>query len=200
MNQKVSLLHALLAVGCIPAALQLLSLHPQISGPHRFVSDGIHRLLHIAIDGIYRPYSPSRNFEQDILDRLETQKRRAATSRTSTGAVDWLDDLERKSVRGYSPFPRQEFGDRKIRFFLDEDIWTNDIPLCETRDQFFAILINFLRFSGPRLGNDVKLLTKLARIGKGQFMDVTTFPSFLTLRGPIRLCSHIDGSKSLAYV
>jgi THO complex subunit 2 len=200
MNQKVSLLHALLAVGCIPAALQLLSLHPQISAPHRFVSDGIHRLLHIAIDGIYRPYSPSRNFEQDTLDRLDTQKRRAATSRTSTGAVDWLDDLERKSVRGYSPFPRQEFGDRKIRFFLDEDIWTDDIPLCETRDQFFAILINFLRFSGPRLGNDVKLLTKLARIGKGQFMDVTTFPSFLTLRGPIRLCSHIDGLKSLAYV
>jgi THO complex subunit 2 len=165
-------LHALLAIGCIPAALQLLSLHPQISGPYQFVSDGIHRLLHIAIEPIYRPYAPSRNFEQLALDRLEMQKRRAATSRTSVGAVDWLDDLERRSVRGYSPFPKQEFGDRKVRFFLDEDVWTSDIPICETIDDFYAIAINFLRFSGPRLGNDVTLLVKLARIGKGQFMNV----------------------------
>jgi THO complex subunit 2 len=177
MNQKVSLLHALLAVGCIPAALQLLSLHPQISGPHHFVSDGIHRLLHIAIDPIYRPYSPSSNFDQPTLDRLETQKRRAATNRTSTGAVDWLDDLERRTVRGYSPFPKQEFGDRKVRFFLDEDIWTIDIPICETLDDFYAIAMNFLKFSGPRLGNDVILLVKLARIGKGQFMNVISFRS-----------------------
>jgi len=175
MNQKISLLHALLAVGCISAALQLLSLHPQISGPHQFVSDGIHRLLHIAIEPIYRPYSPSSNFEQHTLNRLEMQKRRAATSRSTVGAVEWLVDLERRSVRGYSPFPKQEFGDRKVRFFLDEDIWTNDIPICETLDDFYAIVTSLLRFSGPRLGNDVNLLVKLARIGKGQFMEVRAF-------------------------
>ena len=172
-NQKVSLLHTLLAVGSLPAALQLLSLHPQISGPHSSISDCIHRTLHVSIDSIYSPYSPSRLFEKRVLDGLETQKKRAAASRTSTGNVEWLEDLERKSVRGYNPFPTQEYGDRKIRFFLDDEFWSNDIPICQTMDDFYPLAINLLRFSGPRLGNDVSLLVKLARIGKGQFLQVT---------------------------
>ena len=166
-------MHALLAVGSLPAALQLLSLHPQISGPHSSISDGVHRLLHISIDSIYAPYSPSRLFEKRVLDGLETQKKRAAVARTPTGNVEWLEDLERKSVRGYSPFPTQEFSDKKIRFFLDDDFWSNDVPICQTMDDFYAFAINLLRFSGPRLGNDVTLLVKLARIGKGQFLQVT---------------------------
>ena len=100
------------------------------------------------------------------------KKKRAATSRTPAGNVEWLENLERKSVRGYSPFPKQKLGDRKIRFFLDDDFWADDIPICETMDDFYAIVINLLRFSGPRLGNDVTLLAKLARIGKGQFLMV----------------------------
>jgi THO complex subunit 2 len=172
-NQKVQLLYALLAVGCIPAALLLLSLHPQISGPHSFVSDAIHRLLHVAIDSIYAPYSPSRLFDRDTLASLNAQRRRAASSRSSPGTVEWMEDLERRSVRGYSPFPKQEFGDRRVRFFLDDDIWMNDIPICETFEDFFAIAMNFFRFSGPRLGNDVSLMVKLARIGKSNFTNVS---------------------------
>jgi THO complex subunit 2 len=164
-----------LAVGSLPAAFQLLSLHPQISGPHECISDGIHRLLHVAINPIYRPYSPSRNFDEHVKDGLDVQRRRAAASRTSTGAVEWLDELERKSVRGYSPFPKQEYADLIVRFFLEDEVWTNDIPICETLDDFYHIASNLLRFSGARLGRDVSLLVKLARIGKGQFTDVTLF-------------------------
>jgi THO complex subunit 2 len=172
LNQKVSLLHALLAVGSLPAALQLLSLHPQISGPYQSVSDCIHRLLHVSIDAIYAPFSPARRFDYLGFERLGMVKRRAISNRTLGGTVDWLDDIDRKSVRGYSPFPEQEFGDRTVRFFLDDDLWTDDIPVCETMSDFYAIVVNLLRFSGPRIGNDVTLLVKLARIGKGQFLNV----------------------------
>lgn len=175
-------MQALLAVGAVPAALQLLSLHPQISGPHSAISDGIHRLLHVSIDSIYRPYSPLHRFGQNVVNRLDCQKKRAAANRTSTGNVEWLEDVELKSVRGYSPFPKQEYGDRKIRFFLDDDFWADDVPVCESMDDFYAIAVNFLRFSGPRLGNDVSLLVKLARIGKGQFLKVD--PSFDLRTGP----------------
>ena len=178
-NQKVSLLNALLAVGSLPAALQLLSLHPQISGPHVSVSDGIHRLLHISIATVYAPFSPSRFFEPRIIGGLESQRKRAAASRTNPGTVDWLEDLERKSVRGYSPFPNQEYGDRRIRFFLEDELWADDIPICENMDDFYAFAVNMLRFTGPRVGNDVSLLVKLARIGKGQFVNVSDRPSFV---------------------
>jgi THO complex subunit 2 len=169
LNQKVQLLHALLAVGSIPPALELLSLHPHISAPYSCISDGVHRLLHVAIEPIYAPLSPSTLFEARVAEGLATQRRRGANSRTIAGGVEWLEELERKSVRGYSPFPKQEYGDRRVRFFLDDDIWTDDIPVCETLDDFYSIVFNLLRFSGPRVGNDVTLLVKLARIGKAQF-------------------------------
>src|SRR5271156_2503896 len=171
-NQKAFLLHALLAVGCIPSALQLLSLHPQISAPYPSISDGIHRLLHISIQSIYSQFSPSRLFQTHVVERLGLQKRRAAPGRSTAGTVEWLEELERKSVRGYSPFPKQEFGDRNVRFFLDDDFWTNDIPICETIDDFFAIVVSFLKFSGPRLGNDISFLVKLSRLGKGELTKV----------------------------
>jgi THO complex subunit 2 len=176
INQKVSLLHALLAVGSLPAALQLLSLHPQISGPHSFISDCIHRMLHVAIEQVYYPFSPARRFDPQVVKNLEQQKKRATPSRTNPGTVEWLEDLERKSVRGYSPFPTQEFGDRKIRFFLDDDYWADDIPICQTMEDFYSIAVNFIRFSGPRIGNDVSLLVKIARIGRGQFYNVRPLP------------------------
>jgi THO complex subunit 2 len=172
MNQKVALLHALLAVGHLPASLQLLSLHPQISAPHAAVSDCIHRILHVSIDKIYQAYSPSRHFKKNILDGLEVQRRRAVPNRSSPSNLEWLDDLDRRSVRGYNPFPNQETGDRIIRFFLDDDFWTNDIPICENIDDFYAIVVNILRFSGPRVGNDVCLLVKLSRIGRGELIKV----------------------------
>jgi hypothetical protein len=130
---------------------------------------------------------------------LEAQKKRAAASRTSAGTVEWLDELERKSVRGYSPFPKQEYGDRKVRFFLDDEFWTNDIPVCETLDDFYNIAGNFLRFSGPRLGNDVSLLVKLARIGKGQFVNVSLpYDGFIDLiRVVIQLFLFGDGLNFL---
>jgi hypothetical protein len=106
------------------------------------------------------------------MDGLDTQRKRAAASRTNPGTVDWLEELDRKSVRGYSPFPNQEHGDRKIRFFLEDDFWTDDIPICETMEDFYAFAVNMLKFTGPRVGNDVSLLVKLARIGKGQFINV----------------------------
>jgi len=106
------------------------------------------------------------------VERLELQKKRAAPGRSTGGTFEWLEELERKSVRGYSPFPKQEFGDRNVRFFLDDDFWTDDIPICETMDDFFAIVVSFLRFSGPRLGNDISLLVKLARLGKGELAKV----------------------------
>jgi THO complex subunit 2 len=169
-------LHALLAVGSLPAALQLLSLHPQISGPYQAISDGIHRLLHVSIETVYAPFSPSRKFDPGV-EPLGMQKRRATPNRTPGGTIDWLGELERKSVRGYSPFPKQEFADRTIRFFLDDELWADDIPICETMDDFYAIAINLLRFSGPRVGNDVSLLVKLARLGKGQFLNVRPYLS-----------------------
>lgn len=175
MNQKVALLHALLAVGHLAASLQLLSLHPQISAPHPQVSDCIHRILHVAIDKIYQPYSPTRQFKKSLLNNLEAQRRRAAPNRSSAANLEWLEDLERRSVRGYNPFPNQEFGDRIIRFFLDDDFWTNDIPVCENTDDFYAIVINLVRFSGPRVGTDVCLLVKLSRIGRGEILRVVLF-------------------------
>jgi THO complex subunit 2 len=177
MNQKVALLHALLAVGHLPASLQLLSLHPEISGPHPVISDCIHRILHFSIDKIYQPCSPSRHFKKSILDNLDAQRRRAAPHRSSASNLEWLDDLERRSVRGYNPFPNQELGDRIIRFFLDDELWINDIPVCGNIDDFYAVVGNLLRFSGPRLGNDVSLLVKLSRIGRGELLKVTDLQS-----------------------
>jgi THO complex subunit 2 len=172
ISQKAHLLHALLAVGCIPPAIQLLSLHPHLSAPYSFIADGIHRILHIAIEPIYAPHSPARNFDERFLSHCNAPKRRAAASRSASGTIEWLEETDRRSVRGYDPFPKQEINDRTVRFFLDDDFWKDDVPICQTTEDFFALVKNFLKFSGPRLGNDVSLMVKLARIGKAHFTKV----------------------------
>lgn len=152
--------------------MQLLSLHPHLTGPHSFISDGIHRLLHVAIEQIYAPCSPCRYFEPQLLASRNSRRRRAVANRSAPGMVDFLDEPDRKSVRGYDPFPKQDVSDRTVRFFLDDDFWRNDIPICETIDDFFAVVTNLQKFSGPRLGHDVQLMVKLVRIGKAQLTKV----------------------------
>jgi THO complex subunit 2 len=143
--------------------------------PHPFISDGVHRLLHVAIESIYAPYSPSRRFSSQTSGSSNARRRRAVANRNTPGLLDFVDTPDRKSVRGYDPFPKQDVSDRTVRFFLDEDFWTNDIPICQTIDDFFVVVRNFLKFSGPRLGNDVRLLVKLVRIGKNLFAKVEPY-------------------------
>jgi len=172
-SQKAHLLHALLAIGCIGPAIHLLSLHPYISGPYPSISDGIHRLLHVAIDSIYAPHSPGRSFGEDVLAALNARKRRAIVNRSAPGSFEWLHEVEFKTVRGYDPFPKQELSDRRVRFFLEDELWKDEIPICETIDDFFTVVGNLIKFSGPRLGKDVSLMVKLCRVGKAQFAKVS---------------------------
>lgn len=40
-------------------------------------------------------------------------------------------------------------------------------------NDFFTVVGNLIKFSGPRLGNDVSLMVKLSRVGKAQFAKVS---------------------------
>lgn len=95
-SQKAHLLHALLAIGCIGPAIHLLSLHPYISGPYPSISDGIHRLLHVAIDPIYAPHSPARSFGEDVLAASNARKRRAVVNRSAPAHLNGFKRLNSK--------------------------------------------------------------------------------------------------------
>ena len=179
------MLHALLAVGCLPCAIQILSVHPYLSAPYGVISKDIHRILHVAIESVYAGHSPVRNFRESIRSSFcKPKKKRAILARGGAGLVEWLEESDRKSVRGYDPFPKQDISDKVVKFFLDDDDhWTDDIPICQTNEDFFAVVRNFLKFTGSRLGVDVLLMIKLVRIGKSHLSQVShAFHNLLTPR------------------
>jgi THO complex subunit 2 len=55
------------------------------------------------------------------------------------------------------------------RFYWDD--WADNIPICQSVDDVFALCSSFLNLSGHKIGQDASLLAKLVRIGKGSLVQ-----------------------------
>ncbi|KAJ6257516.1 hypothetical protein Dda_7301 [Drechslerella dactyloides] len=163
-NQKLLLLKALLAAGSLPEALFLLGKYPKIAYPHPEVAENLHRILHHCIDEVYRPLQPAQDYDvgaKRIISSDPALKSAAAPRQPLVPAPPI------KVTKYLLPFYPAKDGDpnREYRYFWDPE-WTLDLPVCRTERDVRLLCLPLIKgFSGTRLANDVKLMSKLIRIG-----------------------------------
>lgn len=165
-DQKVLLLKSLLAIGALPESLYILGRFPWLLDAYPELPEYIHRIIHYSLSklsGLSRPMS-SRN---DIKD----QKKIASSDQASLpkGHIRLADGPPRRVLR-WALLDREDTNDgTDYRFYWDD--WTDNIPICQTVDDVFALCESFLNLSGVKIGQDPGLLTKLARLGNESLLS-----------------------------
>jgi THO complex subunit 2 len=157
-NQKIGILKALLSVGALRPAFFILSKFPWMVSNHLDVSDLLLRILRVAIEPLYSPYSYSNR------SGLEN----ATTSKTAAHA---MDSKPRKSVlTAWAPLPPPTATTDFVFFYVGWERW---IPVCTTREELISVCEPFMRYTGVHLYRDIGFLTRLLRIGKAELQEVS---------------------------
>lgn len=159
-DQKVLLLKSLLAIGAIPESLFIMSKFPWLMDGYPELPEFIHRILHHSVSKVYtqlRPL-PSKGELSDEQQILSTDQ-----SGVPRGQVRLAQPPSRRSLR-WAQLDKEDTDGTDYRFYWDD--WADNIPICQSVDDVFALCSTFLNLSGHKIGQDASLLTKLARIGK----------------------------------
>jgi THO complex subunit 2 len=161
-DQKVLLLKSLLVIGAIPDALFILSRFPWLMDAYPELPEFIHRIIHHCLSKVYpsalRPLADGNHV------REPRQTPNPDQSGVPKGQVRLVDGPPRKVLR-WAQLDKEDQNDGiDYRFYWDD--WADNIPVCQTVDDLFALCSSLLNVSGYKIGHDPLLLTKLARIGK----------------------------------
>ena len=157
-DQKVQLLKSLLCIGAIPESLYILGRFPWLPDAFPDLPEYIHRIAHVSISKVYDPLRPLQN-STDLREQHKTVD--LDQSGAPKGHVRQVDQPPRKILRWLQLDKDDEGTD--YRFYWDE--WADNVPICQTVDDVFALCGSFLNYSGVKIGQDPSLLVKLARIG-----------------------------------
>ncbi|KJZ72972.1 hypothetical protein HIM_07544 [Hirsutella minnesotensis 3608] len=160
LEQKVALLIQLLTIGAIPESLFILGRFPWIPDVFPEVLQRIHRILHVSLEKVYKDSRPCP------LDAMEFPVKDVADADQAgvpKGQVRLSKPPQRKTWRWPYPDACDTNESQNFRFYLDE--WSDNVPVCQTIDDVFALCGSFLNLSGVNIGKDESLLSKLASIG-----------------------------------
>ncbi|MCJ1473974.1 THO complex subunit 2 [Lambiella insularis] len=157
-DQKVQLLRSLLCIGAIPESLFLLGRFPWLVDAFSDLPEYIHRILHHSLSKVYDPLRPLHS-SSDLREQHKVVD--PDQSGVPKGQVRQIEQPPRKILRWLQLDRDDESAD--YRFYWDE--WADNIPVCQTVDDVFALCGSFLNYSGVKIGQDPALLVKLARIG-----------------------------------
>jgi THO complex subunit 2 len=160
-DQKVLLLKSLLAIGALPESLFILGRFPWLMDLIPELPEYIHRVLHHSLSKVYGEI-------QHLQDRssLKSQKPSYETDVPGVpkGQVKVVEAPERKTLR-WAQLDKSDSQDgTDYRFYWDE--WNDNTPVCQNVDDVFTLCDTFLPLVGVKIGHDVGLLLKFARIGK----------------------------------
>ncbi|KAL4925390.1 putative THO complex component (Rlr1) [Aspergillus undulatus] len=165
-DQKVLLLKSLLAIGAIPESLFILSKFPWLMDLYPELPEFIHRILHHCLSKVcasVRPIPP--------IDEVREQKQIPSHDQAGVpkGQIKLVDAPQRRVLR-WAQLDKEDTNDgTDYRFYWDD--WSDNVPICQSVDDVFALCDTFLNISGHKIGQDPSLLTKLARIGKGSLRN-----------------------------
>ena len=161
VDQKVLLLKSLLAIGALPEALFILGRFPWLMDLIPELPEYIHRILHHSLSKVYGEVQPLQNRTS-----LQSQKPTYETDVPGfpKGQVKVAETTERRVLR-WAQLDRNDSPDgTDYRFYWDE--WNDNIPVCQNVDDVFTLCKTFLPLVGVKIGQDVGILLKFARIGK----------------------------------
>ncbi|GLA25298.1 THO complex subunit 2 [Aspergillus niger] len=160
-DQKVMLLKSLLAIGALPESLFILSKFPWLMDVYPELPEFIHRILHHCLGKVYSSLRPLPSVEV-----LKEQKQilNHDQSGVPKGQIRLAQAPPRRVLR-WAQLDKEDTNDgTDYRFYWDD--WADNVPICQTVDDVFALCSSFLNLSGHKIGQDPSLLTKIARIGK----------------------------------
>ncbi|CAG8012147.1 unnamed protein product [Penicillium salamii] len=160
-DQKVLLLKSLLAIGAIPESLFVISKFPWLMEAYPELPEFFHRILHHSLSKVYEQFRPvfsTRNFPgaQYLVSSDQNSH--------SKGHIG-LTPPPPKRVLRWAQLDKEDTDGTDYRFYWDD--WADNIPICQSVDDVFALCSSFLNLSGHKIGQDASLLAKLVRIGKG---------------------------------
>lgn len=158
-EQKVRLLRQLLLIGAIPESLFILGRYNWLLEAYPDLLPLFHRIIHHSVEKVFqdsRPTPPSTEIGQKPLPDLDQ-------TGVVKGSVKLVTPPARRTLRW--PFPDSGDADgSQYRFYWDE--WADNVPVCQTVDDFFVLANTFMNISGVNIGRDADLVLKLCSIGK----------------------------------
>ncbi|KAI9044299.1 putative THO complex component (Rlr1) [Aspergillus affinis] len=160
-DQKVLLLKSLLTIGALPESLFILSKFPWLMDVYPELPEYIHRILHQCLSKVYTASCPS-----PLPDETREPKQIPGQEQGggAKGHIRLIQAPPRRVLR-WAQLDKEDTNDgTDYRFYWDD--WADNIPICHSVDDVFALCSSFLNLSGHKVGHDPTLLTKLARIGK----------------------------------
>ena len=160
-DQKVLLLKSLLAIGALPESLFILSKFPWLMDVYPELPEFIHRILHHCLGKVYSSLRPLPS-----VDGLREQQQIPSLDQSSVGKGQLrLTQAPPRRVLRWAQLDVEDTNDgTDYRFYWDD--WADNVPICQSVDDVFALCSSFLNLSGHKIGQDASLLSKLARIGK----------------------------------
>jgi THO complex subunit 2 len=165
-DQKVLLLKSLLAIGAIPESLFILSKFPWLMEAYPELPEFIHRILHHSLDKVYSQFRPT--FSTGDFPGAQYMVTSDPNS-YSKGQIGLTPPPARRTLR-WAQLDKEDTNDgTDYRFYWDD--WADNIPICQSVDDVFALCSSFLNLSGHKIGQDASLLAKLVRIGKGSLVQ-----------------------------
>ena len=160
-DQKVLLLKSLLAIGALPESLFILSKFPWLMDVYPELPEFIHRIIHHCLSKVYSPLRPLIS-----VDGLRDQQQITSADQSGVGKGQIrLTQAPPRRVLRWAQLDVEDTNDgTDYRFYWDD--WADNVPVCQSVDDVFALCSSFLNLSGHKIGRDAGLLSKLARIGK----------------------------------
>lgn len=160
-DQKVLLLKSLLTIGALPESLFILTKFPWLMDVYPELPEYIHRILHQCLGKVYATACPS-----PLPDEVREPKQIPGQDQSGVakGQIRLTPAPPRRVLR-WAQLDKEDTNDgTDYRFYWDD--WADNIPICHSVDDVFALCSSFLNLSGHKIGLDPTLLAKLARIGK----------------------------------
>ena len=161
-DQKVLLLQSLLAIGALPEALFILGRFPWMMDLIPELPEYVNRVLHHSLSHLYAQIRPlnARDSARDQQPLYEAD---------APGLPKGQARLEQAPQRRTLRWPLLDRNDTELdgvnyRFYWDE--WNDNVPMCRSVDDVFTLTQTLLPLVGAKIGQDVALILKFARIGK----------------------------------
>ncbi|KAF2160766.1 hypothetical protein M409DRAFT_28901 [Zasmidium cellare ATCC 36951] len=168
VNQKVLLLKALLLIGALPEALHLLGRFPWLAEVDISLPAFLQRLARHMLSKVAESLHPlsSRDGLQEPREQLSD------TTPRFDGSLAFSARQPKKTTRWlYNDVFDKDDGQDYRHYYSD---WSDNIPVCQSLDDVFALCNTFLGYIGPKIGQDVALYSTLLRLAYRSLTDDTS--------------------------
>ncbi len=165
-DQKLLLLKCLLTIGAIPESLFIIGRHEWTLDAYPDIIPLFHRILHHSIEKVYQQSRPTSSRPTECPPKKLPDPDQSSAPK---GSVKFITPSVKRALRWPNPDKADSGDGTSYRFYWDE--WTDNIPVCQTVDDFFTLSDSLLNVVGVNIGLDASLVAKLASIGCKSLAD-----------------------------